>query len=289
MQRIDIDDISDTRLDHYRSLRDRRLSEDHGLFICEGRRLTLRMIDSGYQPHSVCIMANKLDRIASRLPEGLPVYVLPNKRAQTELAGMAIHTGVLALAHRKPWPTLEALAQPTADDRPAMLMVAPQVKEAANLGALVRTAAAFGCTGLLLGPHCCDPFQRRALRVAMGTALRLPIRRAVHLLDELDRLRRDMDYQLIATVLDEDAEVLHHAPPLGPGDRAALLLGHEAEGLDSAMVDHCDRRMTIPMHLGTDSLNISVSAAVFAYHLLAPAKPIRLPEAADPATETTDL
>ena len=69
--------------------------------------------------------------------------------------------------------------------------------------------------------------------------------------------------ELIATVLDESAE------PLGdvtPPARTAMLFGNEAQGLSPGHIALCDRRVTIPMKLGTDSLNVAVAAGVFLYH-----------------------
>jgi tRNA G18 (ribose-2'-O)-methylase SpoU len=64
-------------------------------------------------------------------------------------------------------------------------------------------------------------------------------------------------------VLADDAEPLARA---GRGERIGLLFGNEAQGLDERLVAACDRRVTIPMRLGTDSLNVSIAAALFLYH-----------------------
>jgi len=100
----------------------------------------------------------------------------------------------------------------------------------------------------------------------MGTCFRLPIVRSQDLLADLAELRQSHGYQLLATVLDADAEPL---PTLAVPERAAVLFGNEAVGLSPADVAACDRRVTLPMRLGTDSLNVATAAAVFLYHLCA--------------------
>jgi tRNA G18 (ribose-2'-O)-methylase SpoU len=97
----------------------------------------------------------------------------------------------------------------------------------------------------------------------MGTAFYLPIVRSVDLARDLRRLRDEYGVELVATVLDEDAESLD-AVPRPP--RLGILFGNEAQGLSPEHVALCARRVTIPMKLGTDSLNVSVAAGIFLYH-----------------------
>jgi tRNA G18 (ribose-2'-O)-methylase SpoU len=97
----------------------------------------------------------------------------------------------------------------------------------------------------------------------MGTIFRIPIIQSQDLLSDLRRLRERHGVQLLATVLDESAEPLASAPRAA---RIGLLFGNEAQGLSSQHVAACDRRVTIPMKLGTDSLNVSVAAGIFLYH-----------------------
>jgi tRNA G18 (ribose-2'-O)-methylase SpoU len=101
------------------------------------------------------------------------------------------------------------------------------------------------------------------VRVSMGTVFSLPMTRSKNLLSDLDRLE-EMDVQRWAMVLAEDAEQLQcvQRPP-----RVAVLFGNEAQGLDAPTISKCDRRVTIPMRRGTDSLNVNVAAAVALYEL----------------------
>jgi tRNA G18 (ribose-2'-O)-methylase SpoU len=128
---------------------------------------------------------------------------------------------------------------------------------------MIRIAAGFGCDALILGEHSHDPFFRQSVRVSMGTIFRLPIAQSENLLTDLARLRTEWGIELAATVLDESAEPLSATtrPP-----RFALLFGNEAQGLPPEIVQACDRRITIPMKLGTDSLNVMVAAGIFLYH-----------------------
>jgi TrmH family RNA methyltransferase len=80
---------------------------------------------------------------------------------------------------------------------------------------------------------------------------------------DLRQLRDEHAVRVYATVLDEKAEPLSAVkPPI----RAALMFGNEAQGLDAHWIEQADQAITIPMGLGTDSLNVSVAAAIFLYH-----------------------
>ena len=116
---------------------------------------------------------------------------------------------------------------------------------------------------MLLGERLADPFFRQAIRVSMGTVFRLPLHQSDDLLRDLQRLKSEWSVQTIATVVDHSAEELDQSPR---SDRIAILFGNEAQGLSKQYIETCDRRVTIPMKLGTDSLNVAVAAGVFLYH-----------------------
>ena len=91
----------------------------------------------------------------------------------------------------------------------------------------------------------------------------IPIIRSDDLLRDIRRLKQSWGFEMVATVLDERAEPLNLAPR---GKRMGILFGNEAQGLDSQTLEACDRRITIPMQRGTDSLNVAVAAGIFLYH-----------------------
>jgi tRNA G18 (ribose-2'-O)-methylase SpoU len=170
---------------------------------------------------------------------------------------------VLACARRKPAQTLD---QAVPKDRERLtLVVCPEISNVENIGSLIRLSAGFGADAMILGELCHDPFWRQSVRVSMGTIFKLPLLHTHDLARDLKRLRDEWGVELIATVLDAPpaAEPLEHARR---GSRVGILLGSEAQGLERAWIDACDRRVTIPMHHGTDSLNVAVAAGIFLYH-----------------------
>jgi len=268
MPRILIESIDDPCLRPYRELNQRNLTRESGLFIAEGDKLTERLIASRYPVASLVAEPSQADRFEPLLPLETPLYVADRKLLEATI-GFSFHRGVLACGRRLPGAKVEELTdgRSRADGwgSRAIVLICPDVQDPTNLGSIIRTAAAFGCGGVVLGCKCADPFSRRVLRVSMGAAFELPIVESRNLADELLALRQ-AGFKLAATVIDAAAEPLatYRPPP-----RLALLFGSEGHGLSPEWLAHCDRRLTIPMRLGIDSLNVAVAAAVVLYHCTA--------------------
>lgn len=260
MPLLPIDDFADCRLDPYRQLKQTNATRRAGLFVCEGEKLLDRLLASRYEVHSVLLSASWIEQIAPRLEEGVPVLVTPDEWID-RLVGFNFHRGVLACGKRGAGATLEEVAS---GDGPLTLVVCPRVNDPENLGALVRIAHAFGVNAVVLGKSCVDPLSRRVLRVSMGSALRLPLVWTDDIDAALERLHRQFNVELWASVLDADAQPLEHArrPP-----RLALLLGSEGHGLERRHVERCQRRVTIAMQPQVDSLNVAVAAGISLYCL----------------------
>jgi tRNA G18 (ribose-2'-O)-methylase SpoU len=219
-----------------------------------------RLLASDFPVESVLLAERRVAEIAPLVPPHVPVYAAA-ARAVDQILGFPFHSGVIAVGRRKPSASLEAVAG--AWGPRATVVVLPEVNKTDNLGALLRISGAFGADAVLLGPRCCDPFYRESARVSMGAVFVLPLVRSADLAADLADLRRRWGVELVATVLDDSAEALAGAarPP-----RLGLLFGNEAQGLSPEQVALCDRKVRIPMKLGTDSLNVAVAAAVFLYH-----------------------
>jgi tRNA G18 (ribose-2'-O)-methylase SpoU len=253
--------IDDLRLEPYRNLKQSNLTRWSGLFIAEGEKLTRRLLDSDFEAASVLLDRSHVEMFAPLIRLETPVFVVPDKAIE-KIVGFNFHRGVLACGRRRPSRSLDEIAS---RNREATIVVCPDVQDPENMGAILRIGAALGVDAMLNGRRCADPFSRRVLRVSMGAALRLPLIESDDLAADLQRLQAEFRYELLATVLDADAQPLDL---MQRRQRTAILFGSEGHGLERSLVQLCDRKVTIPMESGTDSLNVSVAAGIVLHHFL---------------------
>jgi tRNA G18 (ribose-2'-O)-methylase SpoU len=216
----------------------------------------------------LCVGAARSD--AERIAAGRCPVLTVGAEELSRTAGYPFHRGLMAAARRPAIPALrEAHAATVADSRAPgfslasadRIVVLPSTADPENLGALVRTAAALGWDAVLLGPGCCDPFGRRALRCSMGAVLSMPLFRFE---DSADlRLLAGEGWTAVAASLEEGAKELGS---LGRVDRLALVLGNEREGIPAEVRSVCAPAVAIPQGRteaeGVDSLNVAAAEAI---------------------------
>ena len=264
MPLVPVDSIDDPRLACYRDLNERNLTRHSGLFIAEGEKVAQRLFGSRFHVASVLAEPSYAAQIASRAHPDVPIYVA-SRELLRHTVGFNFHRGVVACGRRQPVTSVNPIVANLTAARPTVV-VCPDVQDPTNLGGIIRTAAAFGCVAIVLGGRCADPFSRRVLRVSMGAALELPIVESRDLLADIGALQ-SAQFAIVAAVIDPSAEPLAKAER---GPRLALLLGSEGHGLSAEWLSRAHRRVTIPMQLGIDSLNVAVAAAVLLYHFHLP-------------------
>jgi tRNA G18 (ribose-2'-O)-methylase SpoU len=256
-----IDSPQDPRLEAFLDLRHRNPTWISGRFITEGKLVTDRLLSSGWTVESLLVAPRHAECYRARIPPDCELLIA-EERLMADVVGYQFHRGVLACGLRPAMPTLLPLTRPLA---PREVLVGTWgVQDPENLGNMMRCAAAFGAQRFILGPHTADPLSRRALRVSMGTAFRLDLLRSVDLESDVGRFATEAGGRCAATVLDETAISLDDYRPQSP---VLLLFGNEAHGLPSELIAAADDRITLPMALGTDSLNVGVAAGIFLYAL----------------------
>ncbi|MBI1346711.1 RNA methyltransferase [bacterium] len=260
MSCIPIEHLDDPRVQVYRQVKSAPVMRRGDFFIVEGSKTVQRLLESRYETASVLLTQKRASEWLPRIPEQVPCYVLPDAVASM-LVGFNFHVGVMACGRRQPSPTLEAVFADVS--QPATIVLCPKCDNPENLGAIIRIAAGFGVDAILLGPSCSDPYMRRVIRVSMGAALSMTLLESRNLARDLARLRSEFQFELVGTVLNDQAVPLSQATR---ARRLGLLLGNEDTGLDDETLSLCDQQVTIPMHPGTDSLNVAIAAGIFLHH-----------------------
>lgn len=255
---IEIASADDPRVAIFSRLTEAQLRQcteaEQGLFIAESPKVIRVALAAGYEPHALLCERRHLTGdaadVVARMAD-VPVFT-GEREVLAQLTGYVLTRGVLC-AMRRTWPkSAEEVCRGA--HRVAVLC---NVVEATNVGAIFRSAAALGVDAVLLTPDACDPLNRRAVRVSMGTVFQVPWARIDMPLSRL----HDWGLVTVAMALRQDA-LPPDAPQLVKADRLALILGTEGEGLPDAVVREADHVMCIPMAHGVDSLNVAAASAV---------------------------
>lgn len=235
-----------------------RLNAEMGIFIAESPKVIRVALQAGYEPLSLLCENKHIDGDAADIIKrcgDIPVYT-GSRALLAELTGYTLTRGVLCAMRRKPSPALTDILK---DAR--RVCVIDAVCDTTNIGAIFRSAAALGIDAVLLTRSSCDPLNRRAIRVSMGTVFLVPWT----WLDNYDQLH-DLGFKTAAMALSDDSIPLDD-PILKQQERLAIIMGTEGDGLPKETIGKADYVVRIPMSHEVDSLNVAAAAAVAFWEL----------------------
>jgi len=173
------------------------------------------------------------------------------------VAGTEHPQGIAALVRPREW-TFDDLVR----DGAPLVVVLVGVQDPGNVGTAVRSAEAFGATGLVATKGTADPWSSKALRASAGSALRLPILRGIAPAVSMAQLRV-AGLRIFAASAKQAAGASE--PPADMRDACAIFIGNEGAGLPPEVERSADGLFAIPMASGIDSLNAGVAASVILY------------------------
>jgi TrmH family RNA methyltransferase len=142
------------------------------------------------------------------------------------------------------------------------------VQDPGNVGAIVRSAAAFGAAGVACSPACADPFSPRALRASAGAALHLPIESPAEFAAVAARFAGAGG--TVAATSGHGGTVL---PTWRPRPPVLLVLGNEGRGVPEHLAGRCSERVTVPIAEKVESLNVAVTAGILLSFLAGVVRP----------------
>jgi len=235
-----------------------RLNAEQGLFIAESPKVIRVALDAGYEAVSLLCERKHIDGDAADIIakcHHTPVYT-GERELLSELTGYTLTRGVLCAMRRKPAPLLTDILNGA-----RRVCVIDAVCDTTNIGAIFRSAAALGIDAVLLTPSACDPLNRRAIRVSMGTVFLVPWTR----LEAYSQLR-ELGFKTAAMAL-TDKSIPLDDPILKQQDRLAIIMGTEGDGLPHETIENADFTVRIPMYHQVDSLNVASAAAVAFWEL----------------------
>ncbi|MCC7518347.1 MAG: RNA methyltransferase [Verrucomicrobiae bacterium] len=258
-----VESLDAPELAPYRTMRRQTEHRRQGIFVAEGEKVVRRLLGSGWEILSALMEERWAAPLREQLEarrEAFPVFLAP-REALSMLAGYPLFQGVLAVGRVPPSPALPDLLART--PRPRLFVAVDGVSHAENMGAILRSGAAFGAQAILVGETSCSPWLRRAVRGSMGAVFRLPVFEASSLAETLDDLRSHGVF-CVAAHPREGAE------PVWQCDfrrDCCVVFGSEGFGLSDAVLARCAAVARIPMSPHVDSLNVAGAVAAFLYEV----------------------
>ena len=258
----EIQSLQQSGIEIFSSLTDSQLRQrqdaENGLFIAESPKVIRVAMQAGYQPQALLCERKHIEGDAADIIAAcgdIPIYT-GSRELLAQLTGYTLTRGVLCAMKREAEPKLEEVLK---DAR--RVCVIDAVCDTTNIGAIFRSAAALGIDAVLLTRSSCDPLNRRAIRVSMGTVFLVPWT----WLDSYQQLRQ-LGFRTAAMAL-TDKSISLDDPILKQQSKLAFIMGTEGDGLPLSTIENADFTVRIPMYHNVDSLNVAAAAAVAFWEL----------------------
>ncbi len=236
----------------------RKARYENHQFALEGARLCFDAINSGYAPEMLFFT----EELQSKYPAEIEKAVAASKRAaliSSEVSAKLSETqtpqGVFAVCAMKPFAERA--------EQGKKYIALDNLQDPANLGAILRTAEALGIGGAILY-NCCDAYNPKALRAAMGSSLRLPMIISDNLVRDITELKAN-GFSVFATVPDRDAQDI---TKISFPASSVCVIGNEGNGISDEVKAASGNLVTINMLGRAESLNASMAGAIAMWEML---------------------
>lgn len=251
-------------LEPYRTLKRPLDHLRRGIFVAEGEKVVVRLLQSGVRTYSLLLTERWFERYRGELErhtDPLDIYIGERDLINT-IVGHDLHQSMMAVAKVPAPSSIVELTDMLRVRKTATFALLDGIVNAENMGVILRNCAALGVEAVLVLPSCCDPFLRRSVRNSMGNVFSLRIARPERPAD-IEPLRQAGMKFLAADPKDGSGDV--RTIPL-PSLRC-LVLGAEGNGISTGVLERCDGSVMVPMAPGVDSLNVASASAVLLYEL----------------------
>lgn len=239
-----------------------RLDAERGIFIAESPKVIRVAMQAGYEPLALLCERKHIEGDAADIIEkcgDIPIYT-GERELLSELTGYTLTRGVLCAMKRKAELSVEEVLANIPQQKQRVVII-DSVCDTTNIGAIFRSAAALGIDAVLLTRSSCDPLNRRAIRVSMGSVFLVPWT----WFDSYSTLQ-PLGFKTAAMALSDDSISLDD-PILKAQDKLAIIMGTEGDGLPKETIAAADYVVRIPMSHQVDSLNVAAAASVAFWEL----------------------
>lgn len=243
---INISDPNDNRIEEFTHLKESTLLS-RNLALAESEKIYIKLIQHNFQIEKILCLESFADKYHLT---GDNIFVA-DRNVLEKISGFKIEFNVISLFNRPMFSKLNEL-----DNK---IMILNGLTSPENVGAIVRTAAAFNVNSLIYDKKSCSPYLRRCIRVSMGNIFQLKVFESENLEDDLIKLKK-LNYSIYSTAnISESIDYTNYSYP----QKSALIVGSEGHGIDQNILNASDVILKIPINEEVAHLNASNAASIF--------------------------
>ena len=220
--------------------------KESGLFLIEGQKVCAEAIQCQW-PIERCLITERAMQTFD-LSSFTGTIIEISEQVAKKLSSMDTSPGIFLVARQKNEP---------AADMPKFVLALDHLSDPSNLGAILRSAEAFGAQTVFLSEGCVDLYSPKTIRAAMGSAFRVHTQKGD--LNAFISKQKEQGYQILGAGLNRNFLTLQEVSFDTP---TVLIIGNESNGITNEIVDQCDRGVFIPMQGNNESLNAAVAASI---------------------------
>ncbi len=245
------DDAPLKPLKWYKNLADKKDRLEAGAFLLEGERAVRQIAENNPQSVTEILSTGELPSFCNKYP-----YRRITGEQLRSITSASTPQGIIAVV-RIPE---NIYSGNLPDNIGSKILLLEDIQDPGNVGSLIRTAVAFGYSGVIMSEKCADPLSPKTVQSTAGTILSLWIRRTSDYLSLVQSLKT-RDYPIVATDLNGEENPLF----LQKTGKLILALGNEASGLSSDVLELADFRLKIPIKDKAESLNVAACGTICMY------------------------
>ena len=193
----------------------------------------------------------------------IPFYIVPYKKLNS-LSSNQNHQGVILSISPVKYLSVNEIINNALKTNSKIILVAHEIQDAHNLGALIRTFVAAGGKGVILTGRSSMGITATATKTSAGALFQTEFARATNCINVLNQLK-DSGFWIIGTDISSNAESVYK---VDFPDQIAIVVGNEHEGLGDLIKKNCDFLVRIPLNHKIESLNVSVAFGIVLFEIL---------------------
>jgi TrmH family RNA methyltransferase len=244
--------MREVKLKMIRKLADKKERDRTSLFVIEGPHLIEEALKSGARIKLIVYSNDRNGEVIEKAKNKNIGTIRAGENELKKLSDTKTPQGIIGVVEK-----LKNDEDPLINAKDAFLLICEGIRDPGNLGSMIRTAAAAGCTGVFISGDSVDIYNPKVVRATGGSLFKVPVKAEADIRQVIKNLKNNK-----IAVFGTDAGAAPSVYSCILKRPFAVIIGSEGSGIKKEILSMCDRTVSVPMEAGVESLNASVSAAV---------------------------